>query len=216
LARAVSQYLARNRRAWFLVVGEGPQREAIEQVCRKAGVGDRLALSDGALAGRELADAYSAMDCMAFSSKSETQGMVLAEAMAAGAPVVALDASGARDIVRDRINGRLLPDEDEEAFAAAIEWVERAARNPRLGREVRRTARAFSLENTIAQLEDVYHAAAQFSTRNECPDGLLPTFLQRVTEEYNLWSRIGRAMYDAAFGEDDRSERERSQTSGKP
>jgi 1,2-diacylglycerol 3-alpha-glucosyltransferase len=205
LARAVSRYLARHPRAWFLVVGEGPQREAIQHICRGAGVGDRLVMSAGALAGRDLADAYAAMDCMAFSSKSETQGMVLAEAMAAGAPVVALDASGARDIVRDWVNGRLLPSEDDEAFAAAIEWVERAARNPRLGRELRRTARAFSLENTVAQLEDVYRAAAQNSTRNECPDGLLPTFLQRVTEEYNLWSRIGRAMYDAAFGDDERT-----------
>lgn len=52
----------------------------------------------------------------------------------------------------------------------------------------------------------MYCAAAQFSTRNECPEGLLPTFLQRVTEEYHLWSRIGRAMYDAAFGEDEPSQ----------
>ena len=57
--------------------------------------------------GRILADAYAAMDVFAFSSQSETQGMVLAEAMAAGVPAVALDGPGVREIVNDD-NGRLL------------------------------------------------------------------------------------------------------------
>ena len=43
----------------------------------------------------------SAMDIFAFASFSETQGMVLAEAMAAGLPAVALDASGVREVVRN-------------------------------------------------------------------------------------------------------------------
>ena len=62
----------------------------------------------GLQTGQDLADAYAAMDVFVFSSQSETQGMVLAEAMAAGVPAVALDAPGAREIVNDR-NGRLLP-----------------------------------------------------------------------------------------------------------
>jgi hypothetical protein len=47
----------------------------------------------------------------------------------------------------------------------------------------------------------VYARAARDSERNNCPDGVLPTLAQRMREEYHLWSRIGRAMYDAAFGE---------------
>jgi hypothetical protein len=63
----------------------------------------------GKLGGAALRDACAAMTVFAFSSTSETQGLVLAEAMAAGAPVVALDASGVREVVVDGSNGHLLP-----------------------------------------------------------------------------------------------------------
>ena len=55
----------------------------------------------GSQTGQDLADAYAAMDVFVFSSQSETQGMVLAEAMAARTPVVALDGPGVRDVVND-------------------------------------------------------------------------------------------------------------------
>jgi hypothetical protein len=63
------------------------------------------------------------MDLFAFASTSETQGMVLTEAMAAGLPVVALDAPGAREVVRDSQNGRLLPQATTTTFRAALQWV---------------------------------------------------------------------------------------------
>lgn len=105
-----------------LIVGEGPSRTAIADAFEKHGVGDRLRFT-GALSGRALLNAYSAMDVFAFASTSETQGMVLAEAMAAGAPVVALDAPGARELVRDGENGRLIANEDVDEFAEALESV---------------------------------------------------------------------------------------------
>ena len=58
----------------------------------------------GALEGQALVDAYHAMDALAFASKSETQGMVLIEAMAAGAPVVAfVRVSGEQIRLREKI-----------------------------------------------------------------------------------------------------------------
>jgi 1,2-diacylglycerol 3-alpha-glucosyltransferase len=48
------------------------------------------------------------MDVVAFASKSETQGMVLTEAMAAGVPIVVLDAPGAREVVVDQRNDGVL------------------------------------------------------------------------------------------------------------
>ncbi|MBS3809216.1 MAG: glycosyltransferase, partial [Desulfobacterales bacterium] len=54
--------------------------------------------------------------------KTETQGMVVAEAMAAGTPVIALDATGVREVVEDGVNGRLLAgDSPQNEFADAIE-----------------------------------------------------------------------------------------------
>jgi glycosyltransferase involved in cell wall biosynthesis len=49
--------------------------------------------------------------------------MVLTEAMAAGVPVVALNAPGAREVVRDGVNGRLVPRSDAEDFREALRWI---------------------------------------------------------------------------------------------
>jgi len=203
LTRAVSRYLQARPASRFFVVGEGPLREELRQLCSAAGVENRLHRSDGALSGRNLADAYAAMNVLAFASKSETQGMVLAEAMTAGLPVVALDGSGVRDIVRDGVNGRLLMGENEDHFAAALATIERrGAGDGRLMRGIAETAAEFSLERTTARLVRVYSAAKRDAARNTCPRGMLPTMLQRVNEEFQLWSRISRATYDAAFGDD--------------
>jgi glycosyltransferase involved in cell wall biosynthesis len=202
LARAVSRFLARQPAARFLVVGDGASRSEIQAICDAAGVGERLHLSEGKLAGQELFDAYRAMDVMAFSSHSETQGMVLAEGMSAGMPVVALDASGARDIVRDGENGRLLASEDEDEFAAALDWVYRTGRHEeRVKQGVARTAAEFSMDHTVEQLEGIYEEVRRNSARNYQDGGVLQSVLQRIAEEYQIWARIGHAVYDAAFGE---------------
>ncbi len=201
LTRAACRYLQRRPASRLFVVGDGPLRDELKPLCALFGVADRLHLSEGALVGRDLADAYAAMDVMAFASKSETQGMVLAEAITAGLPVVALDGPGVRDIVRDGVNGRLLVEDDEDHFAAALATIERrGARDLRRG--IAETAAEFSLERTISRLVRVYSAARRDAARKACPSGMLPVLLQRANEEYQLWSRISHAMYDAAFGDD--------------
>lgn len=152
LGDAVARFLQSSERASFLVVGNGPSASEIKAYFRSAGLGDRLHMT-GSLQGQALIDAYHAMDIFAFASKSETQGMVLTEAMAAGLPVVAIDASGAREVVRDKINGRLLPSEDAEAFAGALDWIatRTAAEKTKLDKEIRKTAEAFSMTSSAAK-----------------------------------------------------------------
>ncbi len=149
LAEAVAAFLAAEARAHFLVVGKGPSVGAIRELC--AGVTDRLHMT-GLLEHRLLASAYRAMDVFAFASQSETQGMVLTEAMAASVPVVALDAPGVREVVSDRLNGRLLTAGGLDDFVAAFGWV--AALSPgALSRQraaARATAEAFALERVAA------------------------------------------------------------------
>lgn len=211
LAKAVSRFLQQQPDAHFFVVGSGPMRDEIQAICEGAGVAERLHLSQGELEGEELADAYAAMDVMAFSSVSETQGMVLAEGMAAGLPVVALDAPGARDIVRDRANGRLLAAQNEEDFAAALVWIYRTGpRSERLQRAVEQTAAEFSMDRSVSDLEGIYRAACRMPSRDAGRSGKIHTVLQRLGEEYQIWARIGHALYDAAFGVSEPTEQKRA------
>jgi glycogen synthase len=100
------------------------------------------------------------MDLFAFASTSETQGMVLTEAMAAGLPVVALDAPGAREVVRDQQNGRLLQEATPAAFSAALQWAaELPSESMRdLRQDALDTAEAFSMPRSADKALACYAA----------------------------------------------------------
>jgi len=121
LSEAVALRLKADPEAIFLLVGDGDAREEMLSILNKS-IDDKQVHFAGKRSGQDLADAYAAMDWFAFASQSETQGIVLAEAMAAGKPVVALDGPGVREIVEDGENGILLKgDASAEEFAAALE-----------------------------------------------------------------------------------------------
>ncbi|MFP4353083.1 MAG: glycosyltransferase [Puniceicoccaceae bacterium] len=108
LAEAVAAYLREHSDTVFLVVGEGDAAKDMLEILGKDVPHEQIRMQ-GKLSGRELHDAYAAMDCFVFASQTETQGLVLAEALAAGKPVVALDGPGVREVVADGRNGTLLP-----------------------------------------------------------------------------------------------------------
>jgi 1,2-diacylglycerol 3-alpha-glucosyltransferase len=98
------------------VVGEGPHRAALEERARRLGVADRVRFA-GTVARERLPDVYASADAFLFPSTTDTQGLVLAEALAAGLPVVAADSAASRDVLAGA--GRLVPP-DAEAVALAI------------------------------------------------------------------------------------------------
>ncbi|MGM0444048.1 MAG: glycosyltransferase, partial [Fibrobacterota bacterium] len=100
LARAVSQYLAENRTAHFLIAGKGPSLKEMLSICDEAGVRDRCH-AVGVLKGDDLTEAYRSLDLFVYASKTETQGLVIAESFAAGTPVIALKAPAIRNIMKD-------------------------------------------------------------------------------------------------------------------
>lgn len=167
LAAAVARFLQTHPQAIFLLVGIGPFEDEIRTICTEKGVADRLIVT-GVLQGKDLADALGAMDVFAFASRSETQGMVLTEAMAAGTPVVALDASGAREVVNDKMNGRLLHNATEAKFASALTWIHNSPtrRREQMVAAARAMAECFSLEKTAERALACYEML-----QPDCPGG---------------------------------------------
>jgi glycosyltransferase involved in cell wall biosynthesis len=159
----------------------------------------------GILQKRDLVDAYAAMDVFAFASHTESQGIVLVEAMAAGAPVVAVDASGVREVVQDGLNGRMLPVEDEEVFASALTWacdMPPAARQ-RLSRAARRSARRMSMEECAAKLESVYSSTAKRKAAWQVTDdSVWASALRRIQAEWKLLSTVAHAAGTALVGDE--------------
>jgi glycosyltransferase involved in cell wall biosynthesis len=108
--------LARSPELRLAVVGEGPHRAALEERARRLGVDARVRFT-GALARERLPDVYASVDAFVFPSTTDTQGLVLAEALAAGLPVVAADSEASRDVLGGA--GRIVPPEGA-AMAAAL------------------------------------------------------------------------------------------------
>lgn len=200
LARAVAELAARRPNVHFLVVGSGPSEADLREVFGAAGLASRLHVA-GLLQQQELTDALHAMDVFAFASTSETQGMVLTEAMAAGLPVVALDAPGAREVVRDGENGRLLPEASTDAFGDALHWV--AALNAeslqRVKQAVLDTAESFSMSRTAQKALDCYEAlrSAQAS-RPDADDNAWTEFVTALRTEWDILKSVAGAG-DAAL-----------------
>ncbi len=159
LTQAVAGFVGEHPDAHFLLVGSGPSKDTMRAVFAHAGLETRLHFT-GILQGQHLSDALHAMDVFAFASQSETQGMVLTEAMAAAVPVVALDATGVREVVRDGYNGRLIPETTPEAFGAALKWL--SALPPEKRRALKRhaldTAKAFSMPGSADKAEACFKA----------------------------------------------------------
>lgn len=102
----------------MLMVGDGPDREALQRQSLKLGLGDFVTFT-GAVANEEIAPYFRAADAFLFASKTETQGIVVLEAFAGATPVIAVKASGVEDLVDDGVNG-ILTREDREEYAAAV------------------------------------------------------------------------------------------------
>ncbi|MFO1446970.1 MAG: glycosyltransferase [Opitutaceae bacterium] len=157
LASALVLALKKLPRARALIVGDGPQREEMTRIFAEGGLASRVIFT-GKLSGSALRDACAAMTVFAFTSTSETQGLVLAEAMATSTPVVALDASGVREVVVERRNGRLLPADTTPAqfSKALVDLIGKADTLARYSAAALTTAKEFDRARTSKRLLELY------------------------------------------------------------
>ena len=193
--------LKKDPRAHALIVGLGPSEKMIKDIFKKAGLEKRAHLT-GALHYQDLVDSYFAMDVFAFASLSETQGIVLIEAMAAGVPVVALDAPGARDIVKDYHNGRLLSQMDEQSFVDALIWA--LYRTPEelqtIKQVVRMTIQKYPINVSAKHMLEIYE---KIRSRKAISLGKKNSsrylFLWRMKAEWDIYTNFIKAIAKSVF-----------------
>ncbi len=212
LATAVARFLAECPHAHALFVGGGPSLGMLKETL--ASVVDRVHFT-GVLEGRFLISAYKAMDVFAFSSLSETQGIVLVEAMAAGVPVVALAAAGVNDVVRDGENGRVLDAGVENAFVAALRWTAERSTPQRaaLRAAALQTAHAFSMETAADTALGVYDAQLRQPRRSrEAAEEAWGRTMRLLRTEWDLIVN----MADAAVSRPDSPKKRRQRVQESP
>ncbi|HEU5136084.1 MAG TPA: glycosyltransferase [Steroidobacteraceae bacterium] len=119
LLRMFVKLRARRPDALFVIAGEGPALPHLKKLARELGIESQVRFIGYLDRGSELPDCYAAGDAFVFASRTETQGLVLLEAMAQGTPVVSTAELGTRSILSADCGAFVVP-ENEEAFAAAV------------------------------------------------------------------------------------------------
>lgn len=139
----------------LLVIGEGHQRERLQQKIQDLGLAEHITLV-GAVPPDEMATWYRLGDGFVFASKSETQGMVILEAMAAGLPVVAVRSSGIDDVIRDGFNGFKTPEKQDKWSGRVMQLLEDDPLRTEMSDNALAFARDFSVEQFARDMREVY------------------------------------------------------------
>jgi glycosyltransferase involved in cell wall biosynthesis len=153
--RAAAIVAGREPRARFALVGEGPARRPLQRQAEATGLAGRITFAGER---RDVAELLPAVDVFVQPSLWEGFGLTILEAMAASRPVVASRVGGVPEIVRDGVDGILVPSGDAGALAEALVGLlrdpRRAARMGRSGRE--RVETSFGIDGLVRATAALY------------------------------------------------------------
>jgi glycosyltransferase involved in cell wall biosynthesis len=140
------------------LIGDGQDRKNLEGLAKELGIRKRVTFT-GALSFSEIPSYMKAANLFGFASATETQGLATLEAMAAGLPVVAVDASGTRDILKHGQQGYLV-ENNAEALAAGIKkLLSNPDRMQKFAEAAYKKAQSFNIEHLTDKLLGVYEQA---------------------------------------------------------
>ena len=143
----------------------------------------------GSKTGSDLVDCYAAMDLFVFASQSETQGLVLAEAMSASVPVIGLSAIGVDDVLKHNVNGILLNSTASvKAFSTALKDLLADSRKISLLRKgCRETVKEFSRQTSCSHLVHLYEEVISNCRHHPTTElDLLDSIMRSIKTEWEL------------------------------
>jgi len=147
------------------LIGDGSDRKSLESLAKELGIRKRVTFI-GSLAFSETSSYMKAANLFGFASITETQGLATLEAMAAGLPVVAVNASGTRDILKHGQQGYLV-ENNAEALAAGIKkLLADPDRMQKFAEAAYKKAQSFDIEHLTGKLLDVYEQAIRDKKKN--------------------------------------------------
>lgn len=156
LIKAFKKVKTKHRDCTLVLTAQGPIESELKSLSHHLGLSGSDIIFTGALPFETLVNVYHSADLFVFSSLTETQGLVLTEAMAAGLPVVAIRASGVQDMVDDGVDG-ILTNNDMNEFVAAVNSVlEDDELYQRLKNNAFHKAEIMSSRNMALKMEELY------------------------------------------------------------
>lgn len=126
----------------LVIVGDGPEREKLEKLTHEVGVTDKTFFT-GFISREEIPAVYADADIFAFASQTETQGLVVPEALASGLPCVVVNDPAFEDVIRNGYNGLLAKNKPVDFSNKIVRLLE----NPALRKQLSKNAIKFANEN---------------------------------------------------------------------
>jgi len=158
LLAAVAQVMRKRAEVRLVLIGEGSEQENLKKYSEDLGIAAKVEFV-GNIPFDDIPAYLKAADLFCFASVTETQGLVTMEAITAGLPVVAVDATGTKDVIDHGQQGLLTPN-DSEALAQAIEQVLADEDLRRHFKEAAwQKAQSFEMKLQAKKLLDVYQQA---------------------------------------------------------
>jgi glycosyltransferase involved in cell wall biosynthesis len=150
----------RRPRLRLLLVGSGPAEVAVARQAAAAGVADRIHVT-GRLPRHDALSLVKACDLFVFASQTETQGLVLAEALAAGLPVAAVDGPGVTETLRPGVDAVVVPADPAETRAERLaaeigSLLGNRRLRDRMAAEALAGAMRFDADRRVAEVADLY------------------------------------------------------------
>ncbi len=146
--------------AELVIIGDGPARKDLEKLAGDLGISDRVRFT-GYLEHEELlkSDLLGRATAFVSASTTETQGLVILEAMALGCPVLVPRALGPKDFVKDGVNGMFFSGQ-RDLSRKMVTLLKRPELRERLSKNALKTARAFEARKLVKKLEELYEKLA--------------------------------------------------------
>jgi glycosyltransferase involved in cell wall biosynthesis len=141
--------------AILVLVGGGPEEKALRSMVEKAGLQKKVFFA-GTVSKEEVPNYYAGADLFVFASVTETQGLVIAEAKAAGLPVIAVEAYGVKEMVEHGVDGFLTGLDKKEFTARALTLLKNEKLKEEFSRRAKINARKFSSRNCAMLLLEGY------------------------------------------------------------
>jgi len=175
LVQVFRRVLASVPEALLVIAGEGPAREALRQQVAHLGLAGHVHFAGYLERDSALLDCYAAADVFVFASRTETQGLVLLEAMAQGVPVVSTAHLGTRSILTPGSGALVVPEQQQEFAAAVVRVLNDAGLREELAARGRAYARNWTSAAMARRLAELYAElrAAPRAARAGVPQVLL-------------------------------------------
>lgn len=159
LLTAFARVVTNHPDARLVIVGTGPEEASLEVHARVLGITEQVVFR-GAVPYGEVAREFSEASLFALSSLYEGTCMVMLEAALARLPIVSTDHAGARDFIRDGVEGFLVPVRDSEALANALDRALASSRLGEMGDNAYERLAAFDARTALSQFELLLEAVS--------------------------------------------------------